>query len=468
MPSVPKYLRAKQFPRSLAAIERHRNLFRSLAERERREQVRPKKSVKGLMSQSTRILVALILGLAIGIGLAGYAPDSVDPVAGIAQPIGQAWLNALQMTIVPLVFSLLVTGVAATAQAAQAGRLAGRAVGLYVTVMACSATLAAVLTPLLLEIAPLPAEAGAALRAALTGVDPNPEVPPLGAFLAAIVPNNIVRAMAESSFLSMIIFALIFAFAMMRISAELRELLINFFTAVRETMLVVIGWVLWIGPLGVFALALVVGARAGSGAFHALVHYILIVGGVGVVVILLAYPMAMIGGRVSLARYSRAVLPSQAVAVSTQSSLASLPAMLGGARALGAPVVTAGVTLPLAVALLRATGPAMNFAVAIYIAHWFGVPLTLGTIAVGTLVATLTSLGAVSLPGTVSYVSSIAPICATLGVPTAPLGLLVAVETLPDIVRTLGNVMWDVATTVTLARGERDGEAEDTFAEELA
>ncbi len=413
------------------------------------------RSVKGLMSQSTRILLALVVGLVGGIILAAIAPAAVEPTASVAQPIGQAWLNALQMTIVPLVFSLLVTGVAATAEAAQAGRLAGRAVLLYVMVMFGSALAAGLLTPVFLEIAPLPAESGAALRQALTGVAPNPPVPPLGEFFAGIVPNNVVRAAADSNFLSMIIFALIFAFALMRIDAELRALLVRMFTAVRDTMLVVIGWILWIGPVGVFALALVVGARAGSGAFHALVHYILIVSAVGVVVSLLAYPTAMFGGRVSLARFSRAALPSQAVAVSTQSSLASLPAMLSSAHSLGVPVATAGVTLPLAVALLRATGPAMNFAVAIYIAHWFGVPLTFGTMAIGTLVAALMSLGAVSLPGTVSYISSVAPVCAAIGAPTVPLGLLVAVETMPDIVRTLGNVMWDIATTVTLARGER-------------
>jgi Na+/H+-dicarboxylate symporter len=335
--------------------------------------------------------------------------------------------------------------------------------------MALSALSAALLTPLFLGLAPLPVESAAALRGALTGVGPNPTIPPLGDFLAAIIPSNIVKATAESSFLSMIIFALIFAFALMRIDAALRELLVRFFVAVRDTMLVVIGWVLWIGPVGVLALALVVGARAGGGAFHALVHYILTVGAVGAVVALLAYPMAMIGGRVSLERFSRAALPSQAVAISTQSSLASLPAMLAGTRALGAPVAISGVTLPLAVALLRATGPAMNFAVAIYIAHWFGVPLSFGTLTVGTLVAALTSLGAVSLPGTVSYVSSIAPVCATIGAPTAPLGLLVAVETMPDIVRTLGNVMWDIATTITLARGERaTGDEAVTLLEDAA
>jgi len=404
------------------------------------------------MSQSTRILLALILGLSGGIALAAFAPAAVDPVATVAQPIGQAWLNALQMTIVPLVVSLLITGVAATAEAAQAGRLAGRAIALYVTILFCSAASAAILTPLFLQIVPLPAESAASLRAALIGAEPIAAIPPLGEFFANIIPANVLRAATENSFLSLIIFALIFAFAMTRIDGELRILLTRFFTAIREAMLVVIGWVLWIAPVGVFALTLVVGARAGSGAFGALVHYILTVVAVGGCVALAAYPVAVFGGRIGLGRFVSAALPSQAVAISTQSSLASLPAMLEGARALGVPMQTAGVTLPLAVAIFRATGPAMNFAVAIYVATWFGVPLSPATLAVGTIVATLTSLGSVSLPGTVSYVSAIAPVASAIGAPVAPLGLLVAVETIPDIMRTLGNVMFDLATTALLAR----------------
>lgn len=406
------------------------------------------------MSQSTRILAGLVLGLVAGIVAAAFAPGLVPTTVAIAQPIGATWLNALQMTVVPLVFALLVTGVAATAEAAQAGRLAGRAVGLYVMVMGSSAVAAALLTPLFLDLVPLPAESAAALRGALAGAEAVPAVPPLGDFFAAIVPSNIVRAIADSNFLSMIIFALIFAFALMRIAPDLRDQVIRLFTGVRDAMLVVVEWVLWVGPLGVFTLAYVVGAKAGSGAFQALIHYILIVWAVGITVTLVALPMAVVGGRIRLGKFLRASLPSQAVSISTQSSIATLPAMLNSAGAMGVPVRTAGVTLPLAVAILRATGPAMNFAVAIYIATWFDVTLTPATLAVGAVVAMLTSLGSVSLPGTVSFVSAIAPVCATIGAPAAPLGLLVAVETLPDIVRTWGNVLWDLATTVTVARGE--------------
>jgi Na+/H+-dicarboxylate symporter len=404
------------------------------------------------MSQPTRILLSLIAGLILGAVLAAWAPATALTAADFAQPIGQAWLNGLQMTIVPLVVALLITGVAATAEAAQAGRLAGRAIALYVVVLFLSAVAAALLTPLFLHIAPLPRESADALRAALAGAEKVGPVPPIGDFLAAIIPSNIVKAAAENAFLSLIIFSLIFAFAMTRVGGEAQKLLTDFFKALRDVMLVVIDWVLWVGPVGVFALALVVGAKAGTGAFGALIHYILIVAGVGLAVTIFAYPVAVFGGRVRLGAYTRAALPSQAVALSTQSSLATLPVMIEGSGKLGVPVAVSGVTLPLAVAIFRATGPAMNFAVAIYVAEWFGVPLSPATLAVGVVVATLTSLVSVSLPGTVSYVSAIAPVAATIGAPVSPLGLLVAVETLPDIMRTVGNVTWDIAATTWLSR----------------
>ena len=108
--------------------------------------------------------------------------------------------------------------------------------------------------------------------------------------------------------------------------------------------------------------------------------------------------------------------------------------------------------LPLAVALFRATGPAMNLAVAIYVAHLLGHELSGWAIAAGVAMAATTTLASVSLPGSVSFITSIAPICYAMQVPIEPLALLIAVETLPDIVRTTGNVSMDVAVTATVAR----------------
>jgi Na+/H+-dicarboxylate symporter len=413
------------------------------------------------MSQATRILLALVLGLAIGVGLATWSPTVAEDGLVIAQPIGTAWLNALQMTIVPLVVSLLITGVAATAEAARAGQIAGRALGLFIGLLWFFSAFAAILTPLLLGWFPLPTEAATALRAALGATAPVGEVPPFADFIVSIVPTNPVTAAATNAFLPLIVFTMVFAFALTRLPVEPRELLTKFFQAVADVMLIIIGWILWLAPIGVLALAYVVGAKAGTAAFGALLHYVVIVSGIGILVWIAAFPIGAIGGRIGLARFVRATGPAQAVAISTQSSLASLPAMLRGAEGLGVPVATSGVVLPLAVAIFRVTGPPMNLAVAIYVAYWFGVPLGPAQLAAGVAVAAITTMGAVSLPGQISFVTSIAPICIAMGVPVAPLGLLVAVETIPDIFRTLGNVTMDLATTVTVsARSGRVPETE--------
>ena len=405
------------------------------------------------MSQPVRILIALAAGLLLGMLVAWAAPELVDPTAAVAEPIGGLWLDALRMTIVPLVVSLLVTGIAASAEAARASRLTARAIMVFLAVLWSGAIMSALLTPLLLTSWPIPGEAAAALRTALAGTTEEVgEVPTLAQFVGSLIPTNPISAAAEDQILPLLVFTLVLAFAITRLPDEQRTLLTGFFRAVADAMLVIINWVLWLAPIGVLALAYAVAARTGASALGALAHYVIVVILVGCVVWFLAWPLARIGGRVGFLDYTRAIGPPHAVAISTQSSLASLPAMLKASERLGVPVAASGVVLPLAVALFRATGPAMNLAVAIYVAFLMNVPLTPLALIAGIAVASTTTLGSVSLPGTISFIASVAPICLAMGVPIEPLLLLVAVETLPDIVRTTGNVSMDVAATATVAR----------------
>jgi Na+/H+-dicarboxylate symporter len=158
------------------------------------------------------------------------------------------------------------------------------------------------------------------------------------------------------------------------------------------------------------------------------------------------------------------MLPVQAVALATQSSLASLPAMLAACRQLGVRERSADFVLPLAVALFRMTSPAMNLAVVIYVAHLTGTPLTAPMLAIGVVVAVLANFSTVSLPGTVSFVATIAPIALAMGVPIGPLGLLVAVEMLPDLMRTVGNVTIDTAVAAAIDRREGGAQSSDAAA----
>ncbi len=407
------------------------------------------------MSNATRILLALVVGLILGIVSADFSPVTANTLAAIADPIGTLWLHGLRMTIVPLVVALLITGIAQTAEAARAGRMAARTLVGIVGLMSFSAIMGAILTPTFLALFPMPAESAAALKAALGTAPAVGAVPPFGDIVRALVPTNPIAAASKDDILPLMIFTLVLAFAITRLELEPRRLLTIFFAALADALVIVIGWVLKLAPIGVFALAYVAGARSGAAAFGALLHYVLVVSSVGIVVGLFAYPVAVFSGRLPLGRFARSIAPVQALAISTQSSLACLPLMLQKSEELGVPESTAGLVLPMAVALLRVTGPAVNLAVALYVANWFGV--TLGPVqwVIAIMVTVLTSMGAVSLPGQVSFFTSIAPICIAIGAPIEPLALLVAVETLPDIFRTLGNVQMDVALTTAVEAKSR-------------
>ncbi|HXS49033.1 MAG TPA: cation:dicarboxylase symporter family transporter [Sphingomicrobium sp.] len=401
------------------------------------------------------VLGALVLGLILGILSAHWTDPLRSGATATASIVGGLWLKALEMTVVPLIIGLLVTGIAQSAEAARGGRIAGRAVLWIVILSTASAVIGTALILLFLRLVPLSASSVQALRSAIASAQPIHAQAASGSvagFFKDLVPENIVSAAANSDILPLVVATLLFALAVSRIAPRRRASLVDFFAGITDAFLVIIGWVLMLAPVGVLALAFGLGAAAGGAAFAALVHYIILVSAVGLVITIAAYPVAVVGGRVPLARFSRALLPPQGIAISTRSSLACLPAMLTSARQIGLRDDVVDVTLPIAVALFRATGPAMNVAVAIYVAYAVGLHPGPGAIVAATLVGAVMSYPAISLPGEISYISSIAPIALALGAPIAPLALLVAVEMIPDIIRTLGNVCADVAVTAVVNR----------------
>ncbi|MBP6878571.1 MAG: cation:dicarboxylase symporter family transporter [Phenylobacterium sp.] len=407
--------------------------------------------IRAAGAQTTvRILLALAAGLTVGAAMAGH--PAIEKIIAVADPVGGLWLDALRMTIVPLVFSLLVVGVSAAAGTAAAGGTAARALGLFGVLLTASALFSALAVSGVLAAWPAPQAAVAGLReAAGHSSQKVPDFPTMGAWLRAFIPTNPIEAAAETNMAPLVVFALLFGLALTRIRAELRRSLTDVFQALMDTMLVLVQWVLLVAPIGVFALALIVGAKAGFGAAGALGHYILILSGVCIAVGLLSYLLALAAG-VPLGAFARAAAPAQAVAFSTQSSIASLPAMIAGTRQLGASEASIGVVLPLAVSLFRITSPAANLGVAIYCAHVFGVPLNAALLAAGIGVAAVISLASVGLPGQITFFTTTGPICLIMGVPLELLPILLAVETIPDIFRTVGNVTADMAVTC-LAKG---------------
>ncbi|PKP65244.1 MAG: sodium:dicarboxylate symporter [Alphaproteobacteria bacterium HGW-Alphaproteobacteria-7] len=399
---------------------------------------------------------ALIAGLVAGI--AGAALDVPQAVQDFAALVGGLWLRALQMTIIPLVAALLVLGLVQMIMAARVGTAARRMLLIMIGVQLAGGAFASVAMPALLRAFPVPQGASALLAQTPDNVG---AVPGVFDFAASLVSPNIIAAAAETAMLPLTLFFVMFAVAITRLPADQGDRLLGFFHALGNVMLLIIGWVLAIAPIGVFALAFGVGVKSGSGAFATLGHYVLTVTLMGTFILALAYAIAIGLGRTG-ARFASAVLPAQAVALSTQSSLASLPAMLDSAGRLGLRASTAEFVLPLSVVIFRATSAAMNLAVVYYIAALAGIEVPWAIAIAGVLIASVISLSAVSLPGSISFVVSIGPIALAMGVPVEPLALLVAVEMLPDLMRTLGNVTMNVAVTSAVDRSVRTPETPAT------
>ena len=410
------------------------------------------------MSQTKRVLSGLAAGIVVGILLAWLDAPLALQVADIVEPFGKLWLNALQMTVVPLVLALVIVGVNQASDAAQSGRVARRSIIIFVILLTAAGTMAAVLAPLALSlVAPDPAVA-----AALGGS--SVELPATtggwASALTSIVPSNAVAAAAAGAMLPLVTFALFFGFALTRIEPARRTQVVGFFQAVSDAMIVIVHWVLWVAPLGIFALVLALTARAGLGMLQALGIYILLECALYVLAVLLLIAVAITFGKQKFGHFMSGLVPVQAVAASTQSSLATLPAMLDSAQLkLGFPARIAGLVLPMAVSLFRITSPIQYLATACFIAWALGVQLTPAQLATGVVLSVLVSMGSVGLPGQAIFLATNLPVTSAMGLPIAPLPVLMAVDAIPDVLATVGNVTGDMTATAVVAARSGDGEA---------
>lgn len=393
------------------------------------------------MTLTIRMLVALAIGLGGGILMSNGGSEGIGALLAIARPVGHLWLDALTMTIVPLVFGLIVNGTAAAAREAAASRIAMRSMLWFAILLTIASALGALVATMLLDAWPL-SEQGSLLRsAAPLAVAPPADSPWYG----GIIPANPIKAAAETAMVPLVVFALLFGFALTRIEARPADTVLALTEALVQAMLVIVHWVLWLAPLGIAALAFAAGVNMGSAAAGALGQYIVVASAACLAATAMGYVAATIAGGLSPLRFAKAAVPAQAVALGTQSSLATLPVMIDSAPAIGANPRAAGIILPLAVSLFRTASVAANVAVAVYLAHLHGVELTIPMLAIAVIVAVPVSLAAVGVAAQVSYVATIAPICVALDIPFEALPLLMAVETIPDLFRTLGNVTSDLA-----------------------
>ncbi len=413
-------------------------------------------AVRGLTLWS---LGALAAGLALGMLLhANHWRWGSGLIQGIS-PVGEVWLRLLRMTVIPLVVTQMFVAVLGSHGHGSIAALGGKSLLAFVAMLLLAGLFTLILAPPMVALFPADSLTVASLKAGTvvpdavrTATEGGHES--LGGWLSGLVPTNVVQAATGTEILPLLLFTVLFGLAATHLAPESRDLLLRVGRALAETTMILVRGVLVVTPLGVFALALVMAAGAGTGAAGFMGMFVLITCVLMIGFTLLLYPLTALLGRVSIRRFARAVAPAQLVAAGTRSSIASLPALVEGARdELKLPAAATGFVLPFAITAFKAnmtiTGPVRL----VLIAHVFGIPLTPGKIVTFLVTVILVSFTSIGVPGGGGAFRNL-PAYLAAGLPIEGIVLLEAVDVIPDIFKTILNVTGDMSVAAILSRGE--------------
>ena len=401
-------------------------------------------------------LGALALGLMLGATLGRAEAPGLEGLLAILEPIGTVWINAVRMTIIPLVVSLLIVAVASSGSLRSMGRLGGTALTFFVVVLSAVALFTALLGPPLLSYLSIDAQASADLRATASSGSQQvaATVRGMGGLaqrFVELIPANPIRAAADAALLPVVMFSLIFGAALSRVPSDLRDVATNGLRAVSEAMLVIIRWVFVAAPVGVFALTVVVGARLGFKAVTAAGYYVVAFALLMIGVMAAVYVIAVVVGRVSLRQFATAVAPAQVIALGSRSSSAALPAMIDAARdSLKLPQPIVSFVLPMAVAIFRISVPISFVLGALFLGKLYGVEISGAQIASLAVVSVLLSFSVPPVPSGSLFI--MAPAFVDLGLPVEGVAILIALDAIPDLLKTATIVTAHMASAVVVTR----------------
>jgi len=404
------------------------------------------------LSESKRVLTALALAVALGAGVALSGRPEALRLADLVAPLGTLWVNAIRMTVIPLIVSLLVTGVSSTAGSA-IGRMGGKTVGVFVLL---SSGMAIVMIPLLrLAFTMMPAPgatltlpAGAAEAA--HDVATSGQVQTFSGWLTSLIPTNPIAAAANGAMLPLVLFTLLLAVALSRMQDASRATVLSFFRGIAEAMLRLVRWIILLAPVGVFALVLPLASRAGASLVGAIGFYIVAYSLGCVIATLLLYAAVAATTRAGISRYAKALLQAQLIAFSSSSSIAALPALVESAERIDVPPSVTGFVLPLSVSTFKVAGPVSWTVGALFVSHFYGVPLGVSGLLSVAFASVLLTFGVPGIPRGAFIM--LAPLFAAIGLPVEGIGILIAVDAIPDTFATVLNVSGHMAAVNFVSR----------------
>jgi Na+/H+-dicarboxylate symporter len=403
--------------------------------------------------------LGLVAGLVLGLLAAATQNAALLAIARGLKPVGALFLNLLSMVVVPLVASAVFSGVAGLGDIRKVGRHGARALAFFWLTTIAGIAIGCVTAAVILPYGSLAPDVQTALKAAAIAdssvVRRAAELPSGTRFLVELVPANPVRSAADGNLLPLVLFVAILAMAAASLPEAKRRPLTELADATTAALIGIVRWVLLVAPLGIAALVAPTVAQFGWGIVRAMAVYVLtIVVGVAVLIGGVFLPAVALASQVRVARFLRAGFPSLLMGFSTTSSLATLPTMLTAAEGdLKIPPNVASLVLPLGASINR-PGAALFQAVAVlFVAQLYGVHLGAPEMIQAGAAVFVTSLAVASVPA--ASVVSLAPALTATGLPLASLGMLMGLDRIPDMFRTMTNVAGHLAAATVI--GARDG-----------
>jgi Na+/H+-dicarboxylate symporter len=407
------------------------------------------------LKEPTRVLIALVAAVVCGVAIAASGNATLRHAVDFIAPAGTLWVNAIRMTVIPLVVSLLITGVASAADLRSIGRIGGRTLMVFVLLLGGTALVVMPLALGLFQLLPqrlgaIPLPAGAAQAAGELAAGAQTQT--FQAWLTSLLPSNVFAAAASGAMMPLVLFTLLFALAIASGPPSARATLFGFFQALGDAMLVLVRWIVLLAPVGVFALVLPLSVHAGAELAGAIGIYIVAYCIGNVIVTLLLYPAVAMAARIPMGRFARAALPAQLIAFSSSSSIASLPALVESSERLGLPQRVIGFVVPLAVSTFKIAAPLSWTVGALFVGWFYGIPLHATAIATIAFAAVFLAFAVPGIPRGAFIM--LTPLFLAIGLPVEGIGILIAVDAIPDTFSTVLNVTGNLAATALVARGE--------------
>jgi Na+/H+-dicarboxylate symporter len=232
------------------------------------------------------------------------------------------------------------------------------------------------------------------------------------------------------------------------------------FAGIADAMQVIVRAVISLAPIGVVALVIPLVAHTGSAFAGATVRYLVVYSAASVLMMFLLYPVVRVAGRMPIARFARAAVPPQLIAFTSSSSVASLPAMVEAANGpLALPPRAAGFALPVAVSTFKIAAPLAWSIGANFLGWFYGVPITAASLATIAFAGVFLSFATPGVPNGAFLL--VTPLFAQIGIPAEGIGVLIALDAIPDRFTTMLNVTGDLAAATIIVASDADGASVD-------